>query len=136
MSKLSPVEVNMTLCSGLAIYKGADWTVPITVSERVNLKDTPVDLTGLVGKCAIKHSPNDDVPIAMPTVRITDAVNGQFEIYLPASETIKFITDGDSWKDVSEYQYEVVFENTNTNETYRTLQGFVEVSPSVIDDND
>ena len=64
------------------------------------------------------------------------AVNGQFEIYLPASETIKFITDGDSWKDVSEYQYEVVFENTNTNETYRTLQGFVEVSPSVIDDND
>ena len=50
MSKLSPVEVNLTLCSGLAIYKGADWTVPITVSERVNLKDTPVDLTGLVGR--------------------------------------------------------------------------------------
>ena len=136
MSKLSPVEVNLTLCSGLAIYKGADWTVPVTVSERVNLKDTPVDLTGLVGKCAIKHSPNDDAPIAMPRVEITDAKNGQFELYLPASETIKFITDGDSWKDVSEYQYDVVFENTTNGETYRTLQGFIEVSPSVVDGND
>ena len=67
---------------------------------------------------------------------ITDAKNGQFEIYLPASETIKFITDGDSWKDVSEYQYDVVFENTTNGETYRTLQGFIEVSPSVVDGND
>ena len=136
MSKLSPVEVNLTLCSGLAIYKGADWTVPITVSERVNLKDTPVDLTGLVGKCAIKCHAGDDSPIAMPRVEITDAKNGQFELYLPAEETIRFITEGDTWKDVSEYQYDVVFENTTNGETYRTLQGFIEVSPSVVDGND
>ena len=136
MSKLSPVEVNMTLCSGLAIYKGADWRVPITVSERVNLKDTPVDLRGLVGKCAIKCHAGDDAPIAMPRVEITDAKNGQFELFLPAEETIRFITEGDTWKDVSEYQYDVVFENTTNGETYRTLQGFIEVSPSVVDGND
>ena len=137
---ITPANVNFTLCNGLAIYKGADWIVPVTINERNvvegNITDTPIDLTGYTGKAAIKKYAGDDNPVAVPTVEITDPVQGQFTISLSAEETANLIVKGGNWKDTATFQYDVYLEETASGAVHRALQGYVEVSPSVLDSTD
>lgn len=133
---LAPVCINLTLASGLNIYKGSSWSLPITVSNRENLADKPIDLTGLEGICTIKKNAGDDLAVAMPKVTITDAKNGKFLISLTAEETSNFIVDGKTWRDVSKFQYDVCFTDSASGDVYRSLMGEVEVSPSVTDSDD
>lgn len=137
---ITPATVNFLLCNGLAIYKGADWVVPVTVSDRNvtegKIVDTPIDLTGLTGRCAIKKRAGDDAAVAIPTVEITDPVQGQFLISLSAEETASLIVKGKDWRDVTEYTYDLYLDDASTGVSYRALQGIVEISPSVVDGND
>lgn len=137
---LSPATINFTICNGLAIYKGAEWSVPVTVSDRDvkegNIKDTPVDLTGYTGRAAIKRYAGDDNPLAVPSVEITNPTEGQFLISLSAAETSALIVKGGDWKDVAVFQYDVYLDEATSGSSYRVLQGYVEVSPSVVDNTD
>lgn len=137
---ITPATVNFTLCNGLAIYKGADWVVPVSVCERTvsegNIVDTPIDLTGYTGSAAIKRHTGDDEAAAIPTVEITDAVNGEFQISLSAAETSAIVVKGGDWRDVATFQYDVYLTETASGSVYRALQGYVEISPSVLDEDD
>lgn len=137
---LSPGNINFTLCNGLAIYVGADWSVPVQISERNisqgSITDTPVDLTGLTGRCAIKKYAGADQAVALPTVEITDPENGMILISLSAEDTSNIIVSGNTWKDTTTYVYDVYLDDGTTGESCRILMGNVEVSPSVTDSND
>ena len=136
MAYINPCTVSFNVCNGCAIYQGADWVVPVRVSNRINCVDTPIDLTGFVGECSIKKYAGDDEPLAMATVTITDAADGRFTISLTAEQTSMLITQGLTWKDTNVCQYDCYLFNEQTGERYRVLQGSVEVSPAVTDMND
>ena len=129
---INPCTVNLTLCSGLNINQGADWMIPVRLSNRVETVDEPISLEGLVGTAAIKKYTGYDEVIVRPLVEITDAQNGEFTISLTAEQTSGIITHGRSWKDVLTLQYEVNFTNTESGEVYRAMQGSVDVSPACI----
>lgn len=131
---IQPCEVNFTKSNGLGIYQGSSWEVPITVCERNNLVDTPIDLKGYTAKCVIKKNLNDDTPIVTPTVSISEDVEGLFTISLSSSLTQNLITKGHCFHDIEPYCYEVRF-NDGTDE-HRALYGTVEVVGSCIDNDD
>lgn len=130
-TEIMPAVVNCTLRNGLAIYQNADWILRIRIN---NSTDNPFDLTGYEGKCAIKEHTGDDIPIAMPSVNIIDAKDGVFELYLPNEETAKFKCDGQSFREVNVYEYDVYFMKGDN--SYRALMGRIEVSPTVFQDDD
>ena len=136
MAYINPITLNLSFCSGLCIYQGADWQLPVRLSNRIQTVDTPIDLTGFVGECAIKQYCGDDEPIVMPTVTITNATNGEFTISLTAEQTSGMIAQGRTYKDVATFQYDVNLIKSATGETYRVMQGSVDVSPSCLDSND
>ena len=125
---LKPATINFTLGNGLAIYKGSSWKVSIGVEE----DGKPYDLTGYVGKCSIKEHTGDEEPILEPKVVIGD--NGNFDLILSSEETSTLPTNGKNHYEVSTYQYDVYF--IEDEEYYRTLQGFVDVSPTITEEND
>lgn len=133
MNQISPATINLTICNGLGIYQGAYWEIPVTVSERDKLIDTPIDLTGYTGRCTIKKCASDDEPIATPDVTITDPESGVFVISLSSNLTKNLIKRGCTHKDITTYQYDVYLDKDG--ESYRALQGYVEVSPSVTDES-
>ena len=54
--------VDFTSCDGLAINKGADWTITLSVYDRdLYQTETPYSLDGFQGKGQIKKSVNDEV---------------------------------------------------------------------------
>ena len=135
MSQLiTPCTLNLTLCSGLGIYQGAEWSLPIRLSERENAQDTPIDITGFEAVCTIKRYCGEDTPVASPTVEITDGSNGQFTLSLTAEETANILTQGRTYKEVGVFQYDCYL--ISNGERFRVLQGNVEVSPTVTDLND
>ena len=138
--QLSPATLNATICNGLAIFAGADWSLPVQVCERKveagKIKDTPVDLTGLTGRASIKAYAGADQAIAIPTVEITDALDGRILISLTAEETAAIVVKGYTWKDISVFQWDCYLDDALTEETYRILQGSIEVSPKVTDGDD
>lgn len=138
--QLSPANVNFTLCNGLCIYQGADWAVPVSISERTvsegQITDTPVDLTGYTGSAAIKKYCGADQAIALPTVEITDAINGKILISLSAAETAALVVNGNTFRDVTTLVYDVYLTETETGEISRILMGNIDVSPAVLDGDD
>lgn len=135
---ISPANVNFTLCNGLCIYKGAEWSVAFTVAEREvtagSIVDTPIDLTGYTGRAAIKKHAGDDTPVALPLVEITDATEGQVKLSLTAAETEAIVIKGKDFRETTDFQYDVYLEKDGL--SYRALMGKVEVSPSVLDGDD
>jgi NaMN:DMB phosphoribosyltransferase len=140
MITLSPASINFNICSGLAIYVGSEWKIPVTISQRDVVQgrviETPVDLTGATGRCAIKKYAGADASIAIPTVEITDAQNGQILISLSAEETAAIIVQGNTWRDTLTAVYDVYLDDSETGESYRILMGTVDISPAVCDSND
>lgn len=136
MAYINPSTLNLTICNGLGIYQNADWLLPVRLTNRVNCVDTPIDLTGFVGECSIKKYAGDDEPLVMATVTIVDAADGEFTISLTANQTAMLISQGRTWKDVNTCQYDCYMVNSSTGERYRVLQGDVEISPCVTDNND
>lgn len=132
---ITPATKDFTLDNGLAIYKGSEWEIQISVSEMDCLVKTPVDLTGFTGKCSIKEKAGDDVPLAEPEVTITYPEEGSFRISLSSELTSNIPTTGKTHSQVSKYQYDIYLIDSN-NTAYRALQGMVEVSPSVTEEDD
>lgn len=127
--KLKPATINFTLGNGLAIYKGSNWCISVGVSE----DDKPFDLSGYRGKCSIKKHTGDEVPILEPEIIIDEG--GMFTINLSSEDTSLIETTGTYHYDVTTYLYDVYFIDEN-NEYYRALQGIVDVSPTVTEEND
>lgn len=134
MNRLSPCQLNLTLCNGLAIYRSSDWTLSFKISERENLTDTPIDLSGYTGKANIKKFLTDEEPIAQPSV--DTYADGTVVVSLPAELTRNLICQGKTYNDPDTFQYEVILTDESTGENFRTLFGSVEVSPSAFDNND
>lgn len=134
-AKITPASKDFTLANGLAIYKGSEWAITISVAEQDCLERTPFDLTGYTGKCSIKEKAGDDVPLAEPIVTINEPINGIFTIALSSSLTENIPTNGKTFKDVSKYQYDIYLTDAN-DKSYRALQGIVEVSPCVTEEDD
>ena len=132
---ITPANKDFTMSNGLAIYKGSEWEIMIGILEQECLERTPFNLTGYTGKCSIKEKAGDDVPLAEPVVTITDAVNGVFTINLSSTQTANIPTTGKAFNQVSKYQYDIYLTDANDN-SYRALQGMVEVSPSVTEEDD
>ena len=133
---ITPCTLNLTLCSGLGIYVGSEWSLPIRLSERANGQDTPIDISDYDGICCIKKYCGEDTPVASPTVEITNGANGEFLLSLTAEETGNILVPGRTYKEVSVFQYDCVLVSKTTDERFRVLQGNVEVSPAVVDMND
>ena len=138
--QLQPGNINFSLCNGLCIYQGADWTVPVQISERSvsqgHIIDTPIDLTGYTGSAAIKKYCGADSAIALPEVEITDPTEGKILISLTSEETASFVVNGNTYRDVTSYVYDVYLTETESGEVSRILEGTVEISPAVLDGND
>lgn len=133
---ISPANVNFTRCNGLAIYRGSFWEVPVTISTRENLVDTPVDLTGFVGSCAIKLHTGDDTPVATPEVSISATTTGLFTLSLSSSLSQNIPTTGRDFEETNTMYYEVQLTDTTSQESYRALYGEVEIIPAVLDADD
>lgn len=133
-NKISPVRFDCRQCNGLAIYRSAQWELAFTISERDNLTDTPLDLSGYTGKCQIKYSLTDDTPIAECSV--DTYADGTVVIGLGAEYTKNIICPGKTFRDVLELQYECILIDNETDEVFRTLYGTVEVVPSAFDESD
>lgn len=131
-SYISTATVNFTLGNGLGIYQGSEWVVPIAISERddSSTDETPIDITGAVGRCSIKREANFDIPLLIPAVVITDPKNGKLELHLTNEDTQISEIVGDNAQDVTVLQYDVYLDFPN-GVTNRILQGYVEISPSV-----
>lgn len=129
-TKISPATLNLTVCNGLAIYQGSDWNLSVSVAERNNLVDTAVDLTGYTGVFTIRENANSASALLEADVIISEPESGAFELYISDQLTANIPTSGKTHKDVSTYQYDVYLIDSEDN-SYRALQGFVEVSPSI-----
>lgn len=133
-NRIQPCRLDLTRCSGLAIFRSSDWSLSFKISERDNLTDTPIDLTGYTGKASIKYSLTDENPIAEPTVETY--ADGTVVVGLGSSLTKNILVPGKTFNDPCTLQYEIILHNTETDEDFRTLYGEVEVIGSCFDGND
>lgn len=118
--------VDFTSCDGLAINKGADWRITLSVYDRdLYQTETPYSLDGFQAKGQIKKSVNDEV-IADIDVTIDGNV---VTLSIPHERTSLIPTTGDQFYKVEKYFYDVII--SNEEETLRLLQGTVEVSPQI-----
>lgn len=132
MLTITPANVNFKLIDGNAIYKGSDWYVEISIVNRENNVDTPINLAGFSGVCQIKRTTSDsEEPIISPKIDIIDPEGGTFSISLQENETALIPTTGSSYNQVERYQYEVKLTDLS-GEVQRVMHGYVEVSPTAI----
>lgn len=132
MLNLIPATINFTREDGLAIYRGSDWTIYINISDRDRCKNTPVDITGFIGKGSLKVSADDENVIMDIIVTVENGEEGLFSLFIDAADTLRIPADGSTHNKVTRYQYDVYLDKEG--ETYRVLQGFVEVSPNVTEE--
>ena len=118
--------VDLTSCDGLAISKGADWMITLSVYDRdLYQTETPYSLDGFQGKGQIKKSVNDEV-IADIDVTIDGNV---VTLSIPHERTSLIPTTGDQFYKVEKYFYDVII--SNEEETLRLIQGASEVYPQI-----
>lgn len=118
--------VDFTSCDGLAINKGADWRITLSVYDRdLYQTETPYSLDGFQAKGQIKKSVNDE---AIADIDVT--IDGNVvTLSIPHERTSLIPTTGDQFYKVEKYFYDVII--SNEEETLRLLQGTVEVSPQI-----
>lgn len=131
---IQPCRFDITECSGLAIYRSSQWSLSFKISERNNLQDVPVDLSGYIGRAALKVSLTDETPIAEPTV--STYADGTVVVGLGSALTKNILVPGKTYDDPCTLMYEVILHNTETNEDFRSLYGCIPVIGSVFDAND
>ena len=125
---IEPCTCNFTRASGLAVYQNAVWTVPVTVWDRENLIDSPIDLAGYTGRMDVKERADYEEVLFSPEVQIS---GNKFTLFLDSDKSSNIIITGDDAKDVQTYVYTVDLTDPDGN-TYRAMQGNIEVSPSTI----
>lgn len=130
---LNPATIDFTASEGNAILKGADWYIEISIENQEDDVTTPIDLTGFEGKCQIRESANSPKIIAPPTITIVNPTLGTFSLSLDDTVTKNIPTTGNTYKEKTRYQYDVIL--SKGTEVYRVLQGSVEVSPSITKGN-
>lgn len=136
MNVIQPCRVDFTPENGLCIYAGSSWVVPVTICQRENLKDEPMDITGYEGRASIKMSLSDATPLAEPEVEISDSETGLFTISLGSELTQNLPTPGKCFCDIAKLQYEVRLTDKESGEEYRALYGDVFCIPSAFDSDD
>lgn len=125
---IEPCTCNFTRANGLAVYQNAVWSVPVTVWERTNLENTPVDLEGYYGRMDVKERADYEEIMFSPDVTIE---GNKFTLSLDSVKSANIIIDGDNAKDTKTYVYTVDLTDPDGN-TFRAMQGEIEVSPSTI----
>lgn len=110
----------------LTIYQGATYNKPFQWKTGTPL--VPVDITGCTARMQIRKSVSSpDVLFELTTendrIVITDAVNGKYEIRIPASVSSQFLFKNGT------YDFEIVYPSGEP--VYRLLEGSVEVVPEV-----
>lgn len=133
MLPIMPATINFKRIDGNEILQGSDWYIEMTLVDRVAGVDTPINLTGYTGTCQIREDATSETTVAEPTITILDGAGGSFSISLSEIETAAIPTTGLTHKEVTRYQYEVQLDD-GAGGIYRALQGYVEVSPTVIKD--
>ena len=91
----------------------------------------PIDLTGYEGRGQIRLKVSDENALADFVVTITDAVNGEIDITLPATalEGIKF--RGRSYLDKTEASYDIEIYDDASGDVIRLLNGICTIYPEV-----
>ena len=133
-NRIQPCELYLSRCSGLNIFCASDWTLSFKISERENLTDTPIDLSGYHGLCNIKYSLKDDNPICQPSV--DTYADGTVVVSMPASMTKNIVVAGKTYNDVLTLQYEILLIDDVTGEVFRSLWGQVDCIGSTFDATD
>lgn len=115
---MTPAEIDIIIYQGATFRKPYQW---LTGSPAV-----PVNLTGATGRMQIRRkitSPEPEINMTTETgeIVLTDAVNGEFEIYLTPEQT--------SALDIKTGVYDI--ELVVGGDTYRVVMGAVEVSKEV-----
>lgn len=125
---IEPCNCNFTKANGLAVYQNAVWSVPVTIWERTNLENTPIDLEGYSGRMDVKERADYEEILFSPDVTIE---GNKFTLSLDSVKSANIIIDGDNPKDTKTYVYTVDLTDPDGN-TFRAMQGEIEVSPSTI----
>ena len=115
----------------IVINKGADFVLDIELDDDNN-SATPFDMSQYSFAACIKTSANEDTPIANFTFDKSKLNQGVITVKLPASETKKLLTDGDYWKETTQYYWDMVMMDGKKKVT-RICQGTVQVSPGISD---
>lgn len=131
---LACANIDFCLCDGLGVNHQCDWEVILSIwdKESCSLEEKKYDLTGLTGYGTVKAKAGDDAPIA--NIKVEIQRENQIVLSMSKEETSKIPVDGDKWFKVSRYQYDVILEGDG--KRMRVLEGIIEVSPSVTDNND
>lgn len=111
---MTPGKLNLLVPQGSTYTKVFTWKTGTTVK-------TPVDLTGMTFQSKAKHVATGAMLVLSEYITITDAVNGQFQIKLPADFT-------DSLSSTYAYDIEVV---DTMGDILRLLEGILVVSVGV-----
>ncbi len=125
---LKPAAVEFSVANRNAILQGSPWGAEITITEREDGIDTPVDISDMVGRCVIKESAKAREAIAEPALVVTNGPAGVFSLSLTAQETKAISTPGRSYRDTTRFYIEARLDED------RILNGIVEVVPSLIKD--
>jgi hypothetical protein len=122
---LKPAAVEFSVANGNAILQGSPWGAEITITEREDGVDTPVDISGMLGSCVIKNSAKSHEILAVPYFLIVDGPAGKFSLALTAEETAAITTPGKSHRETTRLYFEAHLDE------FRILHGIVEVVPSI-----
>ena len=83
---LKPAAVEFSVANGNAILQGSPWGAEITITEREDGVNTPVDISGMIGSCVIKNSAKSPEILAVPYFLIVDGPAGKFSLALTAAD--------------------------------------------------
>lgn len=109
----------MTSYSNLFVDQGSDFRTLVEVTDDSNI---PVDLTDFEVNAQIRSSYSASRAYDFVT-NINDAINGQIQLYLPAS------TSGSMRP--GRYVYDVFAQNTVDSEKFKIVEGILEIVPRV-----
>jgi photosystem II stability/assembly factor-like uncharacterized protein len=122
---LKPAAVEFSVANGNAILQGSPWGAEITITEREDGVDTPVDISGMLGSCVIKNSAKSPEILAVPYFLIVDGPAGKFSLALTAEETAAITTAGKNHRETTRLYFEAHLDE------FRILHGSIEVVPSI-----
>ena len=110
----------------ITIDQGTTWIVVMTLKSGAGAWD----LTDYEFRMQIRTSAQSTTIIAEPTCTILDAMAGELQIKLTATETSVIPATGAGYADVTEYYYDVEMESA-AGTVWRLMNGPIYVSPEV-----
>lgn len=116
---MQPANINLTIYKGSTFSKSFQW--------KTGSPSVPVNLTGCTARMQVRKSVNDTNIVDSLTTQnsrivITEALNGKFEIYVPANVSSLYSFNG------GVYDLEIVFPDSKV---VRVIEGCFESVPEV-----